>query len=356
MDYKEVLENLGYRLKDHGSYWRTNALYRSGDNSTALQIYKDTGVWKDYVEDSSFMPFEALLQKTLNTRDPNAVKHYLKDQGVNIGSRIKQRNLLKEEKTYPAKVLSKLLPHHDFYLKKGISKETLEDFQCGLAMSGKMYQRVIFPVFRKDGRIHGFSGRKVTSSGRESLTQDDRPKWLHMGKSSSWFFPFYNIEEVREEIKEKECVHIVESVGDCLSLYDSGIKNVLVSFGLNISPTFISRLALLPIKKVFISFNNDRSSSRNRGFEGAIKSIFKLVDSMDFESFYFVPPEENDFGEMSQEQIEKYSQYCYNLKHQDSMSRAIDIAKGMDQRGVNKNFSSSLKRLIKKNNFHYGDL
>ena len=196
MDYKEVLENLGYRLNDHGAYWRTNAVYRSGDNSTALQIYKDTGVWKDYVEDSSFMPFEALLQKTLNTRDPNAVKHYLKDQGVTIGSRIKQRNLLKEEKTYPSKVLAKLLPHHDFYLKKGISKETLEDFQCGLAMSGKMYQRVIFPVFRKDGRIHGFSGRKVT--------QDERPKWLHLGKSSNWFFPFYNIEEVREEIKEKE--------------------------------------------------------------------------------------------------------------------------------------------------------
>ena len=50
MNYKEVLENLGYRLKDHGSYWRTNAVYRSGDNSTALQIYKDTGVWKDYVD------------------------------------------------------------------------------------------------------------------------------------------------------------------------------------------------------------------------------------------------------------------------------------------------------------------
>ena len=175
MNYKEVLENLGYRLKDHGSYWRTNAVYRSGDNSTALQIYKDTGVWKDYVEDSQFMPFEALLQKTLNTKDPNAVKHYLKDNGVNIGARIKQKHLLKEEKTYSPKVLTKLLPHHDFYLEKDISKETLEDFKCGLAMSGKMYQRVIFPIFRKDGRIHGFSGRKVTN--------DDRPKWLHMGKS-----------------------------------------------------------------------------------------------------------------------------------------------------------------------------
>ena len=347
MDYKEVLENLGYRLKDHGSYWRTNAVYRAGDNSTALQIYKDTGVWKDYVEDSQFMPFEALLQKTLNTKDSNAVKHYLKDNGVNIGVRIKQINLLKEEKTYSPKVLTKLLPHHDFYLEKGISKETLEDFNCGLAMSGKMYQRVIFPIFRKDGRIHGFSGRKVTS--------DDRPKWLHMGKSSGWFFPYYNIDKVRKAIEEKEAVHIVESVGDCLSLYNNGIKNVLVSFGLNISPKFISKLSLLPIKKVFVSFNNDHTSSVNRGFEGAIKSIFKLVESIDFDKIYFIPPEENDFGEMSKDQIEKYSSDCYNIQHQESMSKVIKIAKDMNQRGVNKSFSSSFSKLIKKNSFHYDD-
>ena len=345
MDYKEILENLGYRLKDHGSYWRTNAVYRSGDNSTALQIYKDTGVWKDYVEDSVFMPFEALLQKTLNVRDPNVIKSYLKDKGVNITKRPHKRNLLKEEKTYSTKSLNKLLPHHDFYLGRGIKQETLKDFKCGLAMSGKMYQRVIFPIFRKDGRIHGFSGRKVTD--------DDRPKWLHMGKSSGWFFPFYNIESVREAIREEECVHIVESIGDCLSLYNSGVKNVLVSFGLNISPTFISKLSLLPIKKIFISFNNDKTASINRGFEGAIKSIFKLIESIDFEKVYFVPPEENDFGEMSKEQIEKHIEYCYNLKHQDSISHVIKIAKAMDNRGVNKAFSASLGKLVKKNKFHY---
>ena len=348
MNYKEVLENLGYNLKDHGAYWRTNAVYRAGDNSTALQIYKDTGVWKDYVEDSQFMPFEALLKKTLNTNDGNAVKHYLKDNGVNIGARIKQKYLLKEEKTYPEKALNKLVPHYDFYLDKGISKKTLEDFKCGLAMSGKMYQRVIFPIFRKDGRIHGFSGRKVTD--------DNRPKWLHMGRSSNWLFPYYNIEDVREAIMEKESVHIVESVGDCLALYDRGVKNVLVSFGLNISPTFTSRLALLPIKKIFISFNNDNTASVNRGFEGAIKSIFKLVESMDFEKVYFIPPEKNDFGEMDKTQIERYTTECHNKQHQDSMSQVIEVAKGMMMRnknGVNKSFTSSYNKLIKKNTFYY---
>ena len=212
-----------------------------------------------------------------------------------------------------------------------------------------MYQRVIFPIFRKDGRIHGFSGRKVT--------QDERPKWLHMGKSSNWLFPYYNIEAVRDVICEKESVHIVESVGDCLSLYDRGVKNVLVSFGLNISPTFISRLSLLPIKKIFISFNNDKTSSVNRGFEGAIKSIFKLVESLDFDKIYFMPPEENDFGEMNESQIEKYTTDCYNKKHESSMAQVLEIAGKMmlsKNKGVNKSFESSYKKLLKKNSFYYG--
>mgnify|MGYP003632204089 FL=1 len=44
-DIKSVLEKLGYRLSDFGDAWRTNALYRDGDNPTALKIYKNTGVW-----------------------------------------------------------------------------------------------------------------------------------------------------------------------------------------------------------------------------------------------------------------------------------------------------------------------
>ena len=75
---KKQLENLGYKLSDHGSYWRTNALYRAGDNTTALQIYKDSGVWKDYVEQTPFMPLEKLIKITLGTTDQNLVDSYIK--------------------------------------------------------------------------------------------------------------------------------------------------------------------------------------------------------------------------------------------------------------------------------------
>ena len=345
IDYKNILEQLGYRLKDHGSYWRTNAVYRSGDNSSALQIYKDSGVWKDYVEESIFLPFEALLQKTLNTNDKVILRSFLKEGSTKDYNKVTKKQLLTEEKTYTASCLNRLLPHYDFYLEKGISIETLKMFRCGLAMSGKMYQRIIFPVFRQDGKIHGFSGRKTT--------KDERPKWLHTGRCSDWFYPFFSIDECKQSILQKKEVYIVESIGDCISLFEAGIFNVLVSFGLNISPKFIAKLNSLCIDKIFIAFNNDFESSSNRGFEGAVKSIFKLSNLSDFSNIYFSPPPKNDFGEMSKEEIQKYMDYCSILDHNKSMSHVIDIAKDLVKSSSNKSFSTDLQKLEKKYKFYY---
>ena len=79
---KDILEELGYKLSDKGGYWQCSALYRGGDNQTALQIYKDTGAWKDYVKDTSFMPFKRLLVLTLNTNDPKELSKYLNKDEV----------------------------------------------------------------------------------------------------------------------------------------------------------------------------------------------------------------------------------------------------------------------------------
>jgi hypothetical protein len=343
MNFQNILENLGYKLSDHGSYWRTNALYRAGDNTTALQIYKDSGVWKDYVEDSIFLPFEALVQKTMKTSDVKSILKGLKTVDSSVKT---EKKLLKEEKSYNPLCLKKLLPHYDFYLNKNISKQTLLDFKCGLAHSGPMYQRMVFPVFREDKLIHGFSGRKITN--------DDRPKWLHKGKTTNWFYPYFGINEVKEQIESKKQVHIVESIGDCMALYNCGIKNVLVSFGLNMSPKFIARLSALNLQNIFISYNNDSESERNRGFEGAVKSIFKLSDAVDFDRIYFCPPDSNDFGDMTKEQIYFYEDRCFSANHQISMHKVISIGEEMDKKGINKSFSQSLKKLKKKYNFYYG--
>ena len=56
-NFQGILESIGYRLIDCGDHWRSSALYRDGDNPTAVKIYKDTGVWMDFVENKGCKPF-----------------------------------------------------------------------------------------------------------------------------------------------------------------------------------------------------------------------------------------------------------------------------------------------------------
>lgn len=345
---KEVLENLGYKLSDQGTYWQTNAVYRGGDNPTALQIYKDSGVWKDYVEDTVFLPIEALIEKTTGIKDKIEIESYIKDcKKLSCHHEIK-KEFLKEEKSYSVACLERLLPQYDLYQKINpkISEATLKEFRAGLATSGKMYRRFVFPIMRQDGRIHGFSGRKT-------MSEFDGPKWLHMGKKNQWFYPYYLLPSVREAIQKENSVHIVESIGDALSLYEIGLKNVLVSFGVGLSPKFVSRVCGLGAKKIFISFNNDFDKKKNAGFHGAIKSIFKLLSVIDFESIFFAPPAQNDFGQMTNQEILLYKSFCDSLSHEESCKLIIDTAEDMLKQKSNHALALNLAKFKKQYKFHY---
>ena len=161
VDVKEVLESLGYKLTDRGPYWQTNALFRDGDNKTALQIYKDTGVWKDYVQDTPYSKFESLIKKTLGTNNKEVLKKYLKDGDLNdLKERRKPESRLEMEEVYPLDVLTKLLPHYKFYNDRGICDNTLKFFKGGFATYGQMNKRFVFPIFNNYQQIHGFAGRE----------------------------------------------------------------------------------------------------------------------------------------------------------------------------------------------------
>ena len=80
---------------------------------------------------------------------------------------------------------------------------------------------------------------------------------------------------VNEQIELQKEVILVESIGDALALYEQGIKNVLVMFGLSVNTNIINYLNSKRIDRIFISTNNDRSSPENRGLVAAIKTFIK---------------------------------------------------------------------------------
>lgn len=297
---KDILQKLGYTLTDFGSHWRTSALYRGGDNPSAVQIYKDSGVWVDYVKGDAHMSLKALVEATLQTNDESEVSKLLGGYDFNSlpsGTSAPLHPKTEMEKTYPASILSKLLPHYRFYNKKGISSGVLEFFKGGLATEGAMYQRFVFPVYNKLGSIHGFSGRDM------SAVSSDRPKWKHIGKKSTWIYPYHlpgglSSNCVQGQISSKKQVILVESIGDLLNLHEHGIKNVLVTFGTSISSTLMCFLITLGVDSIVISLNNDSSKEKNRGEIGALKVYLKLLDCFDKDKISIKLPLASDFGDM----------------------------------------------------------
>jgi|TARA_R110002124_G_scaffold226023_2_gene391203 hypothetical protein len=290
-DFQGILESIGYTLIDCGDHWRAQALYRDGDNKTALKIYKNTGVWMDFVENRGSKPFEALID--LTTKDKKETESILENSYTDTVSVYQPNEKIQMEKIYPESCLDKLFPNYNFYKKKDISEKTQRSFQVGLAGVGKMYRRMVFPVYNEHNQIIGFSGRKVDDD-------NDYPKWKHIGKRNNWVYPAFNSEtDVDKEIELKKQVILVESIGDALALYEHGIRNVLVLFGLSVNANIINYLSGRSVVDICISTNNDSASRENRGLIAAVKSYIKLSSYFDLGSLSvkFPPKPYNDFGD-----------------------------------------------------------
>ena len=296
--YKQILQEIGYNLVDCGDHWRTNALYRDGDNRTAIQIYKNTGVWTDYIKSEGYRPLKNLVELTLRGQ-PDRIRSVLKslDAKPDEITEYKPKVLIEMEKTYDDKILDKLFPNYNFYNSKNISEDTQRFFKVGLAGSGNMYRRMVFPIYNSHSQIVGFSGRRVD--------ENDFAKWKHIGKKNNWAYPCFipSEETVDTIIKSKKAVYLTESIGDAMALYDQGIKNVIVAFGLSASPSVISYLSGITLDRIVIAGNNDSGSKENRGLMGSIKNYLKLSRYFDLDSICIkIPPKGyNDLGDAHQD-------------------------------------------------------
>jgi len=337
---QEILESFGYKLIDRGKYWHSNAAYRDGDNGTALQIWKNSGVWRDFVEGSVALPFAKLIEVHLGTNDKKVIGKYFSTEYRSSEKTHSQQDRIVMEKTYSEDLLEDLFPHYNFYNEKGITDDILKFLKGGYATKGKMLKRFVFPIYNEEGLIHGFSGRDM--SNRENV-----PKWKHIGRKSKWIYPYYvpdnNELHIDKEIEESKSVILVESIGDLLNLHQQGIKNVLVTFGLDISPTLICHLISLDVDKIIISFNNDYDKSSNRGARAAVKNYLKLLNHFCFDQVYICLPTKTDFGEMSSQDFINWNQKCLDSLHEKSKS-ILDFAIKMRE---SKELPASLSKNIK---------
>lgn len=347
-EIKEILQSLGYKLNDNGRYWRTSAVYRGGDNQTSLHIYKDTGCWRDYVAQTPFLPFEKLISASLKTNDSNEISKFIKKYSSGESSFFtEQVKKLEMEKIYPKSYLSKLLPHDKFYNEKGVSSETLRFFDGGMATAGQMYQRYVFPIFNEDGEIHGFSGRDMTDN-----SSGNRPKWKHIGVKSKWIYPLYSEKDgefpVKDAIESKGEVILVESLGDMLRFHEAGIQNVLVIFGLEVSPSLICSLVSLNVNNIILSLNNDDSKEENTGLRASIKNYLKLIGGFDVNKLSICLPVKNDFGDMDESDFKEWEERRVGIDQKKQQEKILESSNLLLKSGfLPASYKSKVNRLRK---------
>ena len=90
----------------------------------------------------------------------------------------------------------------------------------------------------------------------------------------------------------------MERIGDMLSLWENGIRNCIVTFGVSLSPDTMSLLTRLDPDKIHVAFNND-SSGNEAGNKAAYIARKKLLQFFDKNQITITLPNKyNDFNEM----------------------------------------------------------
>ncbi len=112
---------------------------------------------------------------------------------------------------------------------KGISLAILEKAGLILSRDGSGYydrfrNRIMFPIFDIKGRVLGFGARVLDGSTPKYINSPETPVYIK-GRN------LYGLNFVKNDIREKDYVAVVEGYMDFLLPYQEGFKNIVASQG-----------------------------------------------------------------------------------------------------------------------------
>jgi len=162
------------------------------------------------------------------------------------------------EKSWPLDLVKGLIKNHSYWNGRGISSETCDYFNIGLAFKGQMAGRSVIPLYSETrDKIIGFTGR--------ALHKDNKIRWKHLGEKQFWLFP-----ALMPYIRKSNSIILLEGPADALALYEYGIKNTLCLFGTTISSKQLAFLIKSSPDKILIGLNNE-PGNKNIGLIAAQK-------------------------------------------------------------------------------------
>jgi len=121
--------------------------------------------------------------------------------------------------------------------------------------------RLMFPIVNVDGKVIGFGGRVLDGEGEPKYINSPESEIYH--KRSS----FYGLDKSRDHIRRSRRAIIVEGYMDFLSVYSSGIRNVVATLGTALTRDHVGVLKRYTDRYVVI-FDGDES-----GIKAAVRSL-----------------------------------------------------------------------------------
>lgn len=295
---RDILEELGYQIIENPKEFRTTPIYRESKNKTVLSIRKDSGRWIDYGLGATG-DLTDLVQLTLKLKDVNEAQQWLKTKNINITTITRvPRQKISIPEIFDKECLMRLSQDYSYWEGRGVLETTLKRFGGGIAYKGKMAGRYIFPIYNHRDDLVGFAGRDIFNNA-------ERVKWKLLGTKDKWVYPAFLNSEV---IKNTRSVVLVESIGDILSLFQAGVENVLVTFGISLSSGILNFLIRTDVQKIIVSLNNDSVNGGACGNEASKKIKHRLLSYFDESQVEINLPPKKDFGEMTVEEILSWKQ------------------------------------------------
>ncbi len=144
--------------------------------------------------------------------------------------------------------------------EEGIDRESLE--KSGLIKrrdDGNSYDtfrgRAMFPIFNTAGRVIAFGARKL-------YDDDTLGKYINSSESPIYHKSkvLYGLSQAKDAIRERDGVVLVEGYADCISVVQSGTKNVVASSGTALTPEQIQLISRYT-KNIILVYDADSAGA-----------------------------------------------------------------------------------------------
>ena len=326
VDLAAIIQSCGVDLKKSGKSYKGFCPFHEDTKSPSLSVTPAENLWQcfgcgaggdviDFIRKHDGISFkEAVAQ--LNGGDASKLKK----------KPVKRKKIKDEPELNPAhyKLLKRVAAFYhtafnedpramEYLQDRGISnKQLFSDHQAGFANGTLLnvlpsdgetiiqlkelgilnkkgtehfYGCAVFPLYDTNNNPVGMYGRRLSEfNGAEHLylPGDRKGIFNHQGAASS------------------PVVHLTESILDCLSLINSGVRNTIPCYGTNgLTPETINHLKLNTISTVYISFDAD-----DAGNKGAEK-VVAILEQENIKAYPVQLPEGYDLNNFFHPEVKK---------------------------------------------------